>query len=64
MNNKKSIAIEIMWLTLAIISTILGIYKTIIIDLNNGIPFFVISLVSIIMYTLRRYVRKYSSKTK
>jgi len=62
MNNKKSMAIEIMWLVLAIFGISLGVYKSCIIGFNDSISYFVIALISVVMYSMRRYIRYSSSK--
>ena len=58
--NKKSFALEIMWLVLAIIGIGMGIFKSFTINFSSGFPFLIIAVISAIMFTVRWYARKFS----
>lgn len=51
-------ALEIIWLILAVICLGLGIHSTIGKGLNESYMFFILTLVALLMFALRRYRRK------
>ena len=63
MKSKFNFAIEIVWLTVAILSIIAGVHKTYQTNLNESYPFFIITAISTFIYLIRRYFRL-SSKNK
>jgi len=54
---KMNHAIEIVWLILTILSLFAGIHKTYHTSIKESYPFFLIALLCIFIYTLRRYFR-------
>ncbi len=56
--NKRSIFLERMWLFIAIITLIMAIYETSRKPIAETYPLYIISGISILMYSLRRTVRK------
>jgi hypothetical protein len=54
----KHSAIEILWLFLFFGTIILGFYMAVKQGIVQSYPLFIISLVSVLMYLLRRYIRK------
>jgi energy-converting hydrogenase Eha subunit C len=60
MNRKTIHLLEIVWLTLGIISLLAGIYNWLDVGLTESMMFFIITLVSIMMYFHRRHIRRSS----
>jgi uncharacterized membrane protein len=54
----KHSAIELLWLLLFFVAIFLGIYMTVKQGISQSYPLLIISIVSILMYLLRRYIRK------
>jgi len=57
MQNKFNFIIEIVWLVIAILGLAAGVHKTVISGINESYPFFIITIISIFIYTLRRHFR-------
>jgi len=60
MNKKKLRILELVWLTVAILSVITGIHSTANAGFSSGMLFFLIALVSFAMYFFRRNMRRKS----
>jgi len=58
MKNKLIFALEIIWLTVSILSLLAGIYQSYRIGLNKSYLFFIIFFIAILMYLFRRQMRK------
>ncbi|MFP4366136.1 MAG: hypothetical protein ACLFQA_03480 [Bacteroidales bacterium] len=58
MNRNLAHILEIVWLTLAILSLLAGIYNWYQPESGDSIMFFVITLLSLMMYFYRRNLRK------
>lgn len=58
MNSKFTYILEIIWLVVAILSSVLGIYRIIKLGLDQSYMLFIIAAVSLAMYALRRGMRK------
>ncbi len=58
MNKKFIIALEIIWLIIAILSLIAGLHKTYYQSFSESYLFFIITFIAILMYSFRRYKRK------
>ena len=58
MNSKFTYILEIIWLVVAILSSVLGIYRIIKLGLDQSYMLFIITAVSLAMYALRRGMRK------
>jgi hypothetical protein len=56
--SKKSIFIEKLWLAISIISLLLAIFETTRKSFKETYPFFVISAIAFLMYTVRKNIRK------
>lgn len=54
---RANLIIEIVWLILAILSLAAGVHKTYISNINESYPFFIITVISIFIYVLRRFLR-------
>ena len=66
-NKKRYYILEITWLILFIICAILGIYLLIFDKNNFNFTFVILSALSLLMYLLRRYMRRnnmYNSKSE
>jgi len=61
---KVSLFIEYIWLVAAIISLIAGIHKTYYHGFEQSWLFFILVPVALIMYSLRRHLRKQQNNTK
>ncbi len=57
MKRKIPVFLEYLWLLVAIVSLIMGFFQWYKVGLNEGISFFIITLVSIFMYAYRRRFR-------
>ncbi len=64
MNRKLNKFLEITWLTVAVLSLVAGIHKSLTTSLGESWLLFLIALVSMIMYTLKRYLRKKEESDK
>ena len=62
MKNKIGIFIEYVWLTLAALSIIGGIHKTYYHGFEQSWLFFVITPIALLMFYLRRHLRKQNNK--
>ncbi len=60
MNKKGALILEYVWLTLAFVAVLIGIYKISYNGLNNSYVFFIIAAVASFMYMIRRAMRKYT----
>ena len=58
MNKKFVFAIEIVWLICAFLGLLAGIHKTYYHGFNQSYLFFIITLICILMYLIRRGMRK------
>ncbi|NQU81394.1 MAG: hypothetical protein HQ543_07725 [Bacteroidetes bacterium] len=58
MNKKKLRILELVWLTVAILCVISGIHSTGNSGLISGMLFFLMALVSFVMYFFRRNMRR------
>ncbi|MDD2279095.1 MAG: hypothetical protein PHD06_01650 [Bacteroidales bacterium] len=59
--SKLAVVLEIIWLILAFICVGFGIYITVKVGFNQSYMFFILSVVALLMYTLRRHKRKQAS---
>lgn len=64
MNKKGALILEYVWLTLAIIAVLIGIYKIIYTGLNQSYIFFIIAAVASFMYMIRKAMRKFIENNK
>jgi uncharacterized membrane protein len=62
MNKKPVHFLEIVWIIVAIGCFVLGIAKAISNNINNSLMFFLFAAISVVMYLLRRQIRKNSSE--
>lgn len=62
MNKNYSIFIEIIWAIFFLVSLILGIYNYFYLGITKSYMLFVVSAVSLLMFFLRRYMRKKAAK--
>jgi len=58
MKSKFSKALEIIWLITSVICIITGIHQTINEGISQSYIFFIFSFVALVMYLLRRQIRK------
>jgi len=58
MKNKITYILEVAWLIVAVLSIFAGIHRTINEGLRHSWLFFLIALISLTMYLLRRNLRK------
>lgn len=58
MNNKLMHILEIVWMSLAIISFVAGLYNWYDQSLQDSFIFFIITLLAILMYLYRRNLRR------
>jgi TM2 domain-containing membrane protein YozV len=61
MNNKINYILEIFWLIIAVLSIIAGIHQTINEGIRHSWLFFLIALIGLCMFILRRNFRKPNS---
>jgi len=64
MNKKFAFVLEIVWLVLAIASIIAATHKTINSSFKESYLMFIIAIICLLMYAIRRGVRKYSEKNQ
>ncbi len=57
-NPKPSKAREILWLAVAFMSLITAIHKTINVSFRESWYFYLFTVISLILYIIRRYLRK------
>jgi membrane protein implicated in regulation of membrane protease activity len=62
--SKIPMALEAIWLVLALLCMAIGIHSTIKIGIAQSYMFFILSAVAVLMYLLRRYRRKNYSSDK
>jgi 4-hydroxybenzoate polyprenyltransferase len=55
--------VELIWLALSIFSFVSGVYTTIKLGISESYLFFIISVISILMYFYRKMLRKKREKT-
>ena len=58
MNNRLIHTLEVVWLIIALLSFISGIYNLIYSGVQESLMFFLITFISLIMYLFRRRLRK------
>jgi len=58
MNKKPIHFLEIVWIIVSIGCFVLGVQKALTNNINNSLMFFLFSAISLVMYALRRYIRK------
>ncbi len=61
---KKITPIEFVWFSIAIICLVAGIHKTIVQDIGQGYIYFIFVVVALLMFFLRKYLRKTLEKDK
>lgn len=57
-NNIARFTLEILWLAISLVSLGMGIYRTWLLGISESYPFFIISVIAILMFTYRRYLRR------
>jgi len=58
MNNNRISAMEILWVSIAFLTLVAGIHRTFLLGFSVSYPFYIFSFIAIIMYYLRKYMRK------
>ncbi|UCG28916.1 MAG: hypothetical protein JSV24_06020 [Bacteroidales bacterium] len=61
-NIKTNRILEITWLVVAILSLLAGTHKTVREGFGESYLFFIIACIAVLMYFLRRYLRKNETK--
>lgn len=62
MNKKFAFILEIVWLICAVASAIMAIHKTINTSFKESYLMFIVTFICVIMFALRRGIRKYNEK--
>jgi len=60
--NKRSILIETMWLIIAVVTLLIAIYETTRKPITETYPLYIIPGISVMMFSLRRTIRKNNNK--
>ncbi len=56
--NRISYSMEILWLIIALVCLLMAVKKTIFTGWRDSFMFYILSILAVLMYLLRRYVRK------
>ncbi|HDP54872.1 MAG TPA: hypothetical protein ENN24_04205 [Bacteroidetes bacterium] len=62
--SKLAIAMEVIWILLALICLAFGVYSTLNVGFDRSYMFFILTVVATLMYALRRYKRKQLSSNQ
>ena len=57
-NIRFAYILEIVWLCCAVIALLAGVHKTVVNGFSESYIFFIIVVISFLMYSVRRYIRK------
>ncbi|HBF88383.1 MAG TPA: hypothetical protein DDX39_07035 [Bacteroidales bacterium] len=57
MNKAFSYIVEIVWLIISIISFLIAIYETYLAGISESYMFFIVTIVALIMFLFRRFLR-------
>lgn len=56
--SKLAVVMEVIWIILALICIGFGVYSTLKVGFSQSYMFFILSIVAVLMFMLRRYKRK------